>query len=59
VAGLVGTDNLVLLAWGIGGVIALCGALAFAELGGMYHGPRRGLQRHQHREARDLRQGQP
>lgn len=38
VAALVKTDTLVLLAWGIGGAIALCGALAFAELGGMYHG---------------------
>lgn len=26
-----------LLAWGIAGAIALCGALTFAELGGVYH----------------------
>src|ERR1043165_5867038 len=32
-----GSGGLNLLAWGIGGVIALCGALAFAELGGMYN----------------------
>ena len=38
VAGLVGSETLVLTAWGIGGIIALCGALAFAELGGFYHG---------------------
>ena len=28
---------LALLAWALGGAIALCGALAFAELGGLYH----------------------
>jgi basic amino acid/polyamine antiporter, APA family len=32
-----GSGSLNLLAWAIGGVIALCGALAFAELGGMYN----------------------
>lgn len=36
-AALTGSGGLNLLAWGIGGVIALCGALAFAELGGMYN----------------------
>jgi APA family basic amino acid/polyamine antiporter len=29
---------LLLLAWGIGGLISLCGALVFAELGGRYNG---------------------
>lgn len=37
VAGLVQSEPLALLAWAIGGLIALCGALVFAELGGMYH----------------------
>lgn len=37
VAGLTGTSELALLAWTIAGGIALCGALAFAELGGMYN----------------------
>src|SRR5262245_18155222 len=32
-----GSGPLRLLAWTIGGAIALCGALTFAELGGMYH----------------------
>jgi basic amino acid/polyamine antiporter, APA family len=36
-AAITGSGWLNLLAWGIGGVIALCGALAFAELGGMYN----------------------
>ena len=31
-----GSGNLALLAWAIGGVIALLGALTFAELGGLY-----------------------
>lgn len=38
VAKLCPSTTLAIVAWGIGGVIALCGALAFAELGGMYHG---------------------
>lgn len=29
---------LMLIAWGVGGLIALCGALVFAELGGRYQG---------------------
>lgn len=37
VAQATGTASLALLAWAIAGGIALCGALAFAELGGMYH----------------------
>lgn len=37
VARLTGSGSLSLLAWGIGGFIALCGAMAFAELGGRYH----------------------
>ncbi len=32
------SGSMMLLAWGIGGVIALCGALVFAELGGRYNG---------------------
>lgn len=32
-----GTPTLTLLAWMGGGLIALCGALTFAELGGRYH----------------------
>lgn len=36
VASLAGSGTLALLAWGVGGVIALCGALAFAELGARY-----------------------
>jgi basic amino acid/polyamine antiporter, APA family len=35
-AGLTGSGSLLLLAWAIGGVIALCGALTFAELGDAY-----------------------
>jgi basic amino acid/polyamine antiporter, APA family len=37
-AGLVGGDGLLLLAWGLAGLIALCGALTFAELGARRHG---------------------
>jgi basic amino acid/polyamine antiporter, APA family len=37
VAQLVGSGPLALAAWAIAGVIVLCGALTFAELGGMYH----------------------
>src|SRR5262245_25326027 len=37
VAALTGSGGLALAAWAIAGGIALCGALAFAELGGMYH----------------------
>lgn len=37
VARLTGSGSLSLLAWAIGGCIALCGAMAFAELGGRYH----------------------
>src|SRR5258705_391197 len=37
VARLCQTESLTLLVWGVGGVIALLGALVFAELGGMYH----------------------
>lgn len=36
VAAIAGSGSIALLAWGIGGVIALLGALACAELGGMY-----------------------
>jgi APA family basic amino acid/polyamine antiporter len=36
VAKLVDSPGLALLAWAIGGMIALCGALVFAELGGSY-----------------------
>jgi APA family basic amino acid/polyamine antiporter len=36
-AALTRDGGLMLLAWGIAGAIALCGALTFAELGGMYH----------------------
>jgi len=36
-AQLAGSGTLMLAAWAIAGVIALCGALTFAELGGMYH----------------------
>lgn len=38
VAAVAGTANLALLAWGIGAVIAILGALCFAELGGLYTG---------------------
>src|SRR6185295_13422532 len=37
VAKLAGTGPLALLAWGVAGLIALWGALAFAELGKTYH----------------------
>ena len=37
VALMTGSGTLSLLAWAIGGVIALCGAMAFAELGAKYH----------------------
>lgn len=37
VASLTGSGGLALLAWGIAGAIALCGALVFAELGARYH----------------------
>lgn len=36
-AQLAGSGSLMLAAWAIAGAIALCGALTFAELGGMYH----------------------
>ncbi len=39
VAALTGTPALALLAWSIAGVIALCGALTFAELGARYSSP--------------------
>jgi APA family basic amino acid/polyamine antiporter len=42
IAQLAGSGNLALLAWTIGGAIALLGALTFAELGGRY--PRTGAQ---------------
>ena len=42
VASIATSANLFLLAWAIGGVIALLGALTFAELGGLY--PRTGGQ---------------
>lgn len=38
-AALVGDGGRLLLAWGVAGVIALCGAFTFAELGGREHGP--------------------
>ena len=38
VAQIVGTSGLALAAWTLAGAIALCGALSFAELGGLYHG---------------------
>ncbi len=38
VAGLTGSPSLLILSWAIGGLIALCGALTLAELGGMYTG---------------------
>jgi len=37
VASLTHSGSLAMLAWALGGAIALCGALTFAELGGMYH----------------------
>ncbi len=36
IAGAVGNEGLVLVVWALGGFIALCGALTFAELGGMF-----------------------
>ena len=42
VAALAGSANMALLAWAVGGCIALLGALTFAELGGLY--PRTGGQ---------------
>ncbi len=36
IAGAVGNEALVLVVWALGGFIALCGALTFAELGGMF-----------------------
>ncbi|MCP3904143.1 MAG: amino acid permease [Planctomycetes bacterium] len=36
VASHAGSGWLALVAWGVGGLIAMCGALAFAELGGLY-----------------------
>lgn len=36
VAGAVGNEVLVLVVWALGGIVALCGALTFAELGGMF-----------------------
>ncbi|MEK6644258.1 MAG: amino acid permease [Planctomycetota bacterium] len=38
VAAVAGSANLALFAWGIGAVIAMLGALCFAELGGLYTG---------------------
>ena len=38
VASLCRSESLTLIAWTIGGAIALCGALVFAELGRRYHG---------------------
>lgn len=37
VATATGTAPLALLAWGIAGLIAICGAMVFAELGGRFH----------------------
>lgn len=37
VAAVAGSSELAMVVWVVAGVIALCGALAFAELGGMYH----------------------
>ncbi|MBI4912187.1 MAG: amino acid permease [Acidobacteria bacterium] len=37
VAALTGSAGLALGAWGLAGLIALCGAFTFAELGGRYH----------------------
>lgn len=36
IATLAGSGWLAMVAWGLGGVIALCGAFVFAELGGLY-----------------------
>ncbi len=38
VAQIVGSGPLALVAWALAGAIVLCGALACAELGGLYHG---------------------
>jgi APA family basic amino acid/polyamine antiporter len=38
VAQIVGSGSLALVAWSVAGLIALCGALTFAELGGLHHG---------------------
>ena len=37
IAKLVESPSMAMLAWGLGGLVALCGAVVFAELGGMYH----------------------
>ncbi len=37
IAALTDSSGAAMLAWAIGGAIALCGALSFAELGGRYH----------------------
>lgn len=37
VARMTASGSLALIAWAIGGLIALCGAMAFAELGARYH----------------------
>lgn len=39
VARLAGSGETALFAWILGGLIALCGALTFAALGSIYHGP--------------------
>jgi basic amino acid/polyamine antiporter, APA family len=39
VARLAGSAEMALLAWTLGGAIALCGALTFASLGSIYNGP--------------------
>jgi basic amino acid/polyamine antiporter, APA family len=36
IARLVDSPTMAMLAWGLGGLIALCGAVVYAELGGMY-----------------------
>lgn len=38
VARLAGSAELALIAWALGGAIAICGALTFASLGSVYHG---------------------
>jgi basic amino acid/polyamine antiporter, APA family len=38
VAQIVGSSGLALLVWALTGAVVLCGALAFAELGGLYNG---------------------
>ncbi|MEM7156468.1 MAG: amino acid permease [Myxococcota bacterium] len=42
VAALAGSDSLFLITWGVGGLVAIAGAMTFAELGGLY--PRTGGQ---------------